>query len=146
MDVYASFAIGIEGEYPWLTTDCDGIELGTEPVEVALGSYYDGSKLTVEAPAGITATVAGRYNACKLTVTRSDAAVEAEGNITVKGPGVEVTIPVKAAAGIADITAEGATLVGLYDLNGRSISRENAATGIYVAKYSDGTARKVAIK
>lgn len=146
VDVYASFAIGIEGEYPWLTTDCDGIELGTEPVEVDLGSYYDGSKLTVEAPAGITATVAGRYNACKLTVTRSDAAVEAEGNITVKGPGVEVTIPVKAAAGIADITAEGATLVGLYDLNGRSISRENAATGIYVAKYSDGTARKVAIK
>lgn len=146
VDVYASFAIGIEGEYPWLTTDCDGIELGTEPVEVALGSYYDGSKLTVEAPAGITATVAGRYNECKLTVAHSDATVEVEGNITVKGPGVEVTIPVKAASGIADITAEGATLIGLYDLNGRSISRENAPTGIYVAKYSDGTARKVAIK
>ncbi|MDE6486320.1 MAG: choice-of-anchor J domain-containing protein [Muribaculaceae bacterium] len=146
VDVYGTFAISIEGEYPWLTTESDGIELGADPVEVALGSYYDGSKLSVEAPAGITAAVAGRYNACKLTVTHSDPSVAVDGNITVKGPGVEVSIPVKASAGIADITTEGATLIGLYDLNGRSISRENAATGIYVAKYSDGTARKITIK
>lgn len=146
VDVYGTFAISIEGEYPWLTTECDGIQLDSEPVEVALGSYYDGSKLTVRAPEGITATVAGRYNRCKLTVTHADAATEVDGDIIVEGPGVKVTIPVKAAAGIADITAEGATLTGLYDLSGRSISRENATTGIYVAKYSDGTARKVAIK
>ncbi len=146
-DLYGAFAIGVKADYPWLTTDCEKVEISDEPVEVALGSYYDGSKLAVEAPAGLTATVAGRYNNCVLTVAKTSPEVETTGNITVKGPGVELTIPVKAeAAGLQDAIAAGKTAIAVYDLNGRAINPADAAAGVYVVKYDDGSAEKHVIK
>lgn len=144
-----SFAIGLDAEYPWLTAEAENIVLGSdaEAVEVALGSYYDGSKLTVEAPEGLTATVAGRYNNCVLTVSR-DADMEApvEGTIVVKGPGVEVSLPVQAdtMTGVAEINAD-ADVKAVYDLSGRQVSAAEAG-GVYIVKYSDGTVRKVTVK
>ena len=68
VDLTGAFAIGLDAEYPWLTTTSEGVALtdGNRTAHVALGSYHDGSKLTVSAPEGITATVAGRYNECVL--------------------------------------------------------------------------------
>lgn len=148
VDPYASFAIGLDAEYPWLTTDTEEITLSSTPVEVQLGSYYDGSKLSVEVPAGVEATVTGRYNKCVLTVKHNNADVIAEGNVVVKGPGVEVSIPVKeGTVGISGITAENeAEITGIYDLNGRRINAADAKDGIYVVKYSDGTARKTVVR
>lgn len=145
--MYNAFAINLQGEYPWLTTDTESIELPADgtAAEVALGSYYDGSRLTVEAPAGVEASVAGRYNECVLSLRHNGAAVEVDGDITVKGPGVELSIPVKANSGIADITADHGEITGIYDLGGRRIEGEPAA-GIYVVRYSDGTAAKKAIR
>lgn len=146
VDVYGSFAIGLDAEYPWLTTESEGIELEGTPAEVALGSYYDGSKLTVETPEGITASAAGRYDECKLTVAHTGSAA-VEGSIKVKAPGVELTIPVKATSGITDVAAgENAEVIGLYDLSGRRVDAAAAAPGVYVVKYSDGTARKQLVK
>ena len=145
VDLYSSFTIGLNAEYPWLTTDCEGIELASDgtPSTVALGSYYDGADLTVEAPAGVTASVAGRYDECLLTLAHNDAAVEVDGNVTVKGHGVEISIPVKAAAGIGSVTiGSDATVTGIYDLTGRRIDAENAK-GVFIAKYSDGTTAKI---
>lgn len=116
------------------------------PVDVPLGSYFDGAKLSVKAPAGVTATVAGRYDECVLTLAHDDTDVIAEGDVTVSGPGVEVTVPIKQQAGISDITAapEGSTVTGIYDLNGRRA--DGVAPGMYIVRYSDGTARKMAVK
>lgn len=146
VDLYGSFAIGINGEYPWLTTECEGLELSSETqYTVPLGSYYDGSKLTVEAPAGVLASVSGRYDKCVLTVDRTAAEVIVEGDIVVKGPGVEIRIPVKdKATGISAITSPDATVTGIYDLSGRRV--QSADNGIYIIKYSDGTVRKSANK
>lgn len=148
IDPYSSFAIGLEAEYPWLTTDCEGIEFTSEQpqVEVELGSYYDGSQLTVTAPAGVTATVAGRYNECVLTAERNNAEVIVEGDIVVEGPGVKVSIPVKDSptTGISAINAAGAAISGIYDLSGRRV--EAPAKGIYIVKYTDGTVSKSVVK
>ena len=149
-DLTGAFAIGLDAEYPWLTTDTKEIELPADgsAVQVKLGSYYDGSRLTVEAPAGVEAAVEGRYDKCVLTVRHNAATVIAEGNLTVKGPGVELSIPVKESTGISDITADGADhgeITGIYDLGGRRIEGTPAA-GIYVVRYSDGTAAKQAIR
>ena len=112
----------------------------------SLGSYFDGAKLSVKAPAGVTATVAGRYDECVLTLAHDDTDVIAEGDVTVSGPGVEVTVPLKQQAGISDITAapEGSTVTGIYDLNGRRA--DGVVPGMYIVRYSDGTARKMAVK
>lgn len=143
VDPYAAFAIGLNAEYPWLTTDCEGLSLGAEESEAtaALGSYYDGSQLTVEVPEGLSATVEGRYDECVLKVSR-DGFKAVDGSVTVKGLGVEVTIPVKAEeAGIADVSADGnARVTDVYDLSGRRVSAP--AKGIYLLKSSDGTVRK----
>ncbi|MBJ2183469.1 MAG: choice-of-anchor J domain-containing protein [Muribaculaceae bacterium] len=149
VDPYAAFAIALEAEYPWLTTEAESIVLPADgsATTVALGSYYDGSKLTVEAPAGVEASVAGRYNECVLTVRHKDTTTEAKGNVVVKGPGVEVTLPIKDAAGIADIiTDTNAEVAGMYDLSGRAVNAANAAPGVYVVKYTDGTVRKISVK
>lgn len=145
---YNAFAIGLHAEHPWLTCETKNIELpgdGTA-VNVPFGSYFDGSKLNVQAPAGVTATVAGRYDECVLTLAHDDTDVIAEGDVTVSGPGVEVTVPLKQQAGISDITAapEGSTVTGIYDLNGRRA--DGVVPGMYIVRYSDGTARKMAVK
>lgn len=148
-DYYNSFAIGLFAEHPWLTCEDQSVELPADgtPVEVALGSYYDGSKLNVEAPAGVVATVAGRYDECVLTLSHDDSSVVASGNVKVSGPGVEVVLPLSQSAGISDITADSdATVTGVYDLSGRRINAADATNGMFVVRYSDGTARKVAIK
>ena len=145
VDPYAAFAFGLVAEYPWLTTDCEGIELTKEAPEanVALGSYYDGSKLTVSAPTGVTATVAGRYNECVLSVSRDDSMVVVDGEITVSGPGVEVKIPVKGEAfsGIDGIIAPEAGAAAYYDLSGRRL-KAAPATGVYFVRSTDGTVSK----
>lgn len=148
-DLYGAFAIGLDAEYPWLTTDCEGVEFTNEvkEVEVALGSYYDSSALTVETPEGVTATVSGRYGKCVLTAAMADASF-ADGDIIVSGPGVEITIPVKngLSSGIKAINAANADIEAVYDLSGRRVIASEATAGIYLVKYSDGTTRKLTVK
>lgn len=146
VDPCGAFAFGLVAEYPWLTTDCTGIKLTEEApdAKVALGSYYDGAALTVSAPAGVTATVSGRYDKCVLSVSRDDSMVVVDGDIKVSGPGVEVVIPIEGSAftGIESISASESTGALLYDLSGRRL--DSAATpGVYVVKHSDGRVEKV---
>lgn len=147
VDLYGAFAIGIDAEYPWLTTECEQISLFNDgsKVEVTLGSYYDGSQLEVEVPAGVEASVAGRYDECVLTVCHNDADVIAEGNVVVKGPGVKLEIPVKEEfSGIESVGNVAAGVVGVYDLSGNRV--DSASRGIYIVKYSDGSVRKSVMK
>lgn len=149
VDCYAAFAFGLYAEYPWLTTDCTGVELPSDGsvVDVALGSYYDGSDLTIEAPEGVNAEVSGRYNRCVLKVSIVEDFGEVSGDIVVKGPGVEVSIPVSGYSSVEVIKAADATVETVYDLAGRRVdAASKTAPGVYVAKYSDGTTRKVVIK
>ena len=141
------FAIGLDAEYPWLTTETEEIVFTNieTTVTVPLGSYYDGSQLTVEAPTGVSASVTGRYDKCVLTVSRSAAEVIVDGEITIKGTGVELSIPVKdsATTGISEITNDSADKT-FYDLSGRKI--DSPESGIYIVKYSDGKVSKVTVK
>lgn len=143
-----AFAIGLDAEYPWLTTDCEGLILPNDgsAVEVPLDSYYDGSKLTVEAPAGINATVSGRYDKCVLTVSAGADSRDIVGDIVVKGPGVEVRIPVEL-SGINMVNADNqSAVIDVYDVSGRRIDAATAGAGVYVVKYADGTTGKLVIK
>lgn len=128
-DPMAAFAIGMNAEYPWLTCDTESVDFVGE-TSVLLGSYYDGNKLTVETPEGIQATVSGRYDECVLTLQADEAT---EGTVTVSGPGVEVSIAVKAEkAGIHEVEA-GDSLNGtddIYDLQGRRVM--NPRSGIFL--------------
>lgn len=144
-----SFAICLEAEYPWLSTECEAIELpnnGT-PVEVVLRSFYDASKLAVTVPEGVEYAITGGYPEATLTLTHSADTVVAEGDVTVTSPGHSISIPLSEVAGIADITASGAAAVkGVYDLSGRRIDPAEAKAGVYVIRYSDGTAAKRIIR
>lgn len=148
-EMYNAFAIGLHAEYPWLTTEVTEIKLPQDgsPVNVALGSYYDSSKLSVTVPAGVEASLAGRYNECELTLEHNDADVIAEGDVVVSGPGVELTIPLSEVAGISDaVTSNDADVKAIYDLTGRRINADEVTSGIYIVKYTNGTAQKVAVK
>lgn len=149
-DFASSFAIGLNAEYPWLSTECTELQVTYDntPVEAELLSYYDSSKLTVKAPMGIQATLTDSgAKKVTLTVAHNDTEVIAEGDLVVSGPGVEVTIPVsQSTSGISAVAAEGKDVIGVYDLTGRRIQAANAAKGIYVVKYSDGTSAKVSVK
>lgn len=141
----SAFAFGLIADYPWLTTDVENVTIGSdvESVEVALGSYYDGSKLTVEATEGLVAEVAGRYDECVLTIAaKADSDPTFDGVVTVKGPGVEVQINVQVdkKSSINDVIGSDEVATETYDVYGRRI--ENAANGIYIVKYNDGSVRK----
>lgn len=139
VDPMGAFAIGINGEYPWLTCETESIEITDEAPEakVALGSYYDGSKLTVDAPEGLIATVGGRYDECVLTVSRKPGTPAiTDGVITVSGPGVKVSIKANTEeAGIHEITSAANGAEKIFDLQGRRVV--NATKGnIYIVNGS----------
>lgn len=147
-----AFAICLSAYHPWLeTTAGNEIEIGADgtPVEVALDSYHHASALTVDAPVGVTAKVSGRYGDTKLIVSHDDTEVIAEGNLTVSGPGVKKVFAVTQSAGINGVSVDktnGATPVAAYTVTGQPVSLDEAVNGVYVVKYSDGTAAKVAVK
>lgn len=147
VDLYGAFAIGIDAEYPWLTTECDKISLFNDGslIMVTLGSYYEGSQLEVEVPVGVVASVVGRYDECFLVVSHDDTDVIADGNVVVKGPGVRLEIPVKEEiSGVESVGNVAAEVVGIYDLSGNRV--DSASKGIYIVKYSDGSVRKTVVK
>lgn len=143
-----AFAIGLYSEYPWLTADKESVALPDDGsvVEVGLGSYYDGADLKVEAPEGVVATVAGRYDKCVLSLSRAEGASNVSGNVVVKGPGVEVKVAIDDSAAISSIAADNAAVKAIYDIAGRRIAAGKVTPGIYVVKYNDGNTRKLIVK
>lgn len=141
-----AFCIVEDAVYPWLTTEQPDVEMNSQqPATVALGSYYDAKDITVTAlPDWLTATVEGRYNNTRLTLT-STKDDEGEANIMVGAPGCAQFIRVKnmPVAGITDVTTDEAKAVtGYYDLQGRRIAQPAAGT-MYIERHADGTAVKV---
>ncbi len=152
VDPYAAFAIGLNAVYPWLTTEVEEIVLDEEQClygEIPLSSYYDGRELEIEWEGPLECWAEGRYNECVLSVyipmpTRSGQ-IEGECDVTIKAPGVELTIPVKYSfyyGGVDDITIGDANVAAIYDLSGRRIESATEA-GIYVVKFDNGTTRKL---
>lgn len=146
IDLANSFAIGLDAEYPWLTCDDPSplvFKYQGYEVERSLGSYYDGTKLTVEAPEGVEATVTGRYNNCVLKVHNPTLK---EGKITVSGPGVSLTFDIEILEGISAISADAGEISTVYDLSGRIVTTDNLAPGVYIVVFDDGRACKLRIK
>lgn len=146
-----AFAINLSAYHPWLVAETEEIAVPADgtTVEVPLDSYYDGADLTVEAPAGVTATVTGRYGECKLVVSHNDADVVAEGVLTVAGPGVKKVFTVSETSGVEGVGVDKATqgeVVAAFTVTGQPVSLDKAAAGVYVVKYSDGSARKISVK
>lgn len=142
-----AFAINLSAYHPWLASEAEEINVpgdGTAAV-VDLDSYYDGADLTIEAPEGFTASVAGRYGDCKLSVSRNADSEAADGNLTVTAAGVKKVFPISVEAGIDNLTADsdGATPAAAYTLLGQAVSLNNLEKGrIYIVRYSDGTFAK----
>lgn len=145
---HTAFAIQYAAYHPWLTAEVDEVVVGASPVEIPLNSYYEGSELTVEAPAGVSATVTGRYGDCKLVVSHSDTDVIAEGELTISAPGVQKVFAVSEHSGIEGVVgdAEAKTPVAAYSITGQAVELGQVKSGVYVVKYSDGTASKVCVR
>ena len=149
--MYSSFAINVSGYYPYLTAEKDRVELAGNgsSVNIALGSYYDGSELSIEAPQGVTATIEGRYDSAVLKVTCTDE-TKAAGTLHIFAPGIEKSFPVTSGdVGVSEITSTSAAVTAIYSIDGRVISARTLETlpaGIYLVKYADGTTRKTVIR
>lgn len=145
-DCFNGFAIILDGCYPFLACDTKEITIPYygASVAVSLGSYYDGKDLTVETPAGLLATVKGRYDKCMLVLTPDCTADLDNAEVVVKAPGVEHRIRVNYTNAIDNIEAEGGkTVVATYAVDGTRLSDDAARNGIFIVRYSDGTTAKV---
>lgn len=149
-DCYNAFAINLSGHYPWLECETEEIALPQDgtPVTVPFKSYYDGSELTIDCPAGVEATATGRYHEGAITIAHNDAEVIADGELTISAPGVKKTIKVSEVAGITSATADSspAVAVAAFTPDGKQVNLDNARGGLFIVKYSDGTVRKAIVK
>lgn len=150
-DMAGAFALNLDGCYPWLECDTEEIDLGAgTTADVNMESYYNAEQLTVECSSWINASVSGQGNKCKLSVSAAeyDSDIRA-GFVKVYAPGVskEFTV-VQKKSSIEDIITDNgnATVVAVYTLSGAQVSTDNLAPGIYIARYSDGSARKLYVK
>lgn len=143
-----AFAINLKAIHPWLVSEVSEIKLPEDgsAVTVPLDSYYDGSELTVTAPAGVTAAVTGRYGSALLTVSASSGA--ASGELSVKGTGVSKTFTVTANAGIEGIDADApqGIPVAAYTVTGQQIDLDKAVNGLFLIRYSDESVVKTIVK
>lgn len=148
-ECYNAFAINLNGEYGWVGGPEDEVQVPADgTATVALDSYYAGTDLTVEAPEGVSASVAGRYGKTQLSISRAAGYTGAiDGNVTVKSPSHCVSIPVKAdASGIEDIVAPDATVEGVFSISGQRVDAAALTPGVYIVRYSDGSVRKTVVK
>lgn len=143
-----TFAIGLEAEYPWLTSETESIEILPEEnsVSINLNSYYDSKELKVSVPDGLAASITGQHDESVLTLTVTDESKDIDGMVNIKGLGVELNIPVKYSTpnAVSSISVE-KDVIAIFDMSGRQISSTNAS-GVYLVKYSDGKVRKVTVK
>lgn len=151
-DCFNSFAINLVAHYGWLRCETEEVELPADgsAITVALDSYHPAENLAVTAPAGVEAEVTGRYGATTLSLKHNDAAVSVDGDVTVSAPGHIVTIKVKSkGAGVDDeiVADTDAVITGVYTLAGQQLGTAMpSAAGVYIVRYSDGTARKLVVK
>lgn len=146
-----AFCFNLDAYYPWLKVAETEIAVPNDgtPVEVALNSYYDGKDLTIDAPAGVVATVEGRYSNCKLVLSHDNTDVTVEGKLTLSAPGVKQVISISEQSGVNTIVGDkvaGVTPVAAYTVTGQPIALDQAVAGVYLVKYSDGSVAKVAVK
>ncbi len=151
---YTSFAIAIDGAYPWLYTSKEEVAISEEGVqEVSLGSYYDGSELTATQadgsalPEWLNVALSGRYGDSKAVFTASG---DQAGVCVVKisAAGVEAIIKVtydgSASAEMVVSDSENAASQ-MYNLNGQKVAG-NPAAGIYIIRKANGEVSKKVIR
>lgn len=153
-----AFCFVEDAVYPWLVAP-EVVEINSQaPVTIPFESYYDASDLRLVGllpadathqadgwlPDWLTATIDGRYNNARLTLTSTKDDAE-DVQLALVSPGQQRLITVKnmTAAGIADIAADQASAVtGYYDLQGRRIARPVQGQ-VCIERRADGTAAKV---
>lgn len=145
---YNSFAINLMGCYPWLESETSEVEIGDSPVTVLLDSYYPAEQLSLSNVAGLDATLSGRFGKTELTLSHNDASVIIDGDLEITAPGVRKVIKVKEVnTGIENITGDNTlSIEAVFTLAGQRVNPEGLAPGIYIARYTDGTSRKIAVK
>lgn len=152
-DMYCSFAINLDGYYPWLTAGVSEVAIGDgETKTVALDSYYEGSELSVkcadgsELPSWLKAEVSGRYNKTVLTLTSTTTSKASEVDLVVSAAGVKAEVKVNKVVGSAinAATSNATTAVkSVYNLNGQRVSSDFVPAGLYIQLDSNGRAHKV---
>lgn len=148
---FHSFAIAIDGAYPWLEAETNEIMLPSSgTADVALGSYYDGSKLTATQadgsplPAWLSVELSGCYGEAKATFTgKSKDATSCD--VLISAPGVKqvINVATEGYTAITDINADSdAQTVGIYNMCGQRVSGDLPA-GIYIIRQANGKTQKV---
>ena len=148
---YNSFAINLLATYPYLKSDVTEVTIPNDgtTVTVPLDSYYPAEELSISSIAGLEASVSGRYGETVLTLSHNDADVIVEGNLEIKAPGVSHVIKVsEGTSSITDITTDTADrqIEAVYNMSGVRVDPSSLMPGIYIARLTDGTTRKIAVK
>lgn len=151
---FQSFAIMVDGAYPWLDADADKADISESGVcEIALGSYYDGSELMATQedgsalPEWLAVTFSGRYNEAKAVFTaKGDKAGTC--NVKIAAPGVEkvITVSYDGSASVEFVSADAVNGESqVYNLTGQKVVGTPSA-GLYLVRKADGKVYKQVVK
>lgn len=148
--MYSSFAINLDGFYPWLKTSREVVDLeGLPSASIPLDSYYDASELEVESSEWIHASASGRLGDAKLNITVDPGHEKSTGYVVLKGTGVELRLTIETGSGAsAAAVASNPDIIAIHSVDGASVSLNSADInpGIYVATMSDGSSRKICVR
>lgn len=147
-DAYNAFAINLDAYFPYISTEDLSVELNAgETKTVALGTYHDGSELTIEhdGPATISAAAAGRYHEALLTITDDGTSADAaEFKVKVSAPGIYKEINVSRTAGVESIIIDNDNpVVDVYNVAGQRMNAGQLPAGVYVVRRADGSSQLI---
>lgn len=147
-ECYNAFCIALDGYYPWLESDVNEVTVAPDgtAVEINLGSYYDGSELSIESVMGITAEISGRYDKCVLSIRHDDTEAIADGNLVISAPGVRKSIKVTETVSVDSIESVSADIEEVYSIDGKRLQVSDLTSGVYVVRYTDGKTRRIIVR
>jgi hypothetical protein len=142
-----SFAIMLDGTYPWLQGD-DVVDMSHGSAELKLDSYYDGSEFNVTAPDWLNVSVSGQYDECVANFAVTGETESENAEVVLEVPGFKKTVKLENIAGVASIVNNNGAQVKEYiSLTGARLGAnkpENA--GVYIVRYTNGKYEKLIVK
>lgn len=143
-DLYVSFYIMLDAEYPWLEGP-ESVNIGAGGfAEVIFDSSVEGKDLKFDnMPDWLSAKAEGIHGDTKVTfqIPLTDQ-IKGSATVTVTAPGVSHDIIVNADSnGVSGIEAD-AAYTHIYDLSGTRVKSMDAA-GVYIVKDASGKVKKI---
>ena len=148
-EMYSAFCFNLIGWFPWFEPSAGKVELDAEgTAAVAVSSSCDPSEVQIDAPEWLRVSLSGRFGNAVVNIEAVGTG-ESEAAVRFRAPGIykEITVAPYGSNAIGSVVADSDRQVeAVYTVGGVRVDAAALIPGVYVVRYTDGSASRVLVK